>query len=164
MWVRQLYIESVRLSLLILILYKNKKRNTFKVRFKNSKTISFASSIMKKVVMFPSRSKFFLTYNILRNTQLHNSHLDQLQFFKCYIFFNQFLLQRDSNPQPVSLQMKTQRFHSEARTWRDKNIQSLFTDWSKILHPSTIILNYFISTVGRKYSLWLSQSFFFFQW
>ena len=66
--------------------------------------------------MFSSRSKFFLTYNILRNTQLRNSHLDQLQLFKCYIFFNQFLLQRDSNPQPVSLQTKTQRFHSEART------------------------------------------------
>ena len=152
------------MSLFILILYKNKKCNTFKVRFKNSKAISFASSIVKKIVMFPSRSKFFLTYNILRNTQLRNPHLDQLQFFKCYIFFNQFLLQRDPNPQPVSLQTNTQRFHSEARTWRDKNIQSLFTDWWKIFHPSAIMLYYFISTVRRKYSLWLSQSFFFFKW
>ena len=152
------------MSLFILILYKNKKCNTFKVRFKNSKAISFASSIVKKIVMFPSRSKFFLTYNILRNTQLRNPHLDQLQFFKCYMFFNQFLLQRDSNPQPISLKTNTQQFHSEARTWCDKNIQSLFTDWSKIFHPSTTTLYYFISTVGRKYSLWLSESFFFFKW
>ena len=110
LWIRQFYSQLVILSHFILILHWNKiNHNTLTVLFEKSRTVSFNSSIVKKIVAlffrfplklicciyFGTASNFCylfksIAYNVLLNedslvnSQLCNYPFNQLQFFECY--------------------------------------------------------------------------------